>query len=267
MKMNLLVVISGVLLLLIQGCATVPMTDRTQLRLLPDSELVRMSMDSYQEVLGQSRLSTDSAEVEPVRRVGQRLASAAERYLTERGLSTRNYQWEFNVIKDDAVANAWCMPGGKVAVYTGIFPYTQDDNGLAVVMSHEIAHAIANHGNERMSQAMLTQLGEVALSSAMRNQPSRTKELFQLSYGVASQVGVLLPYSRLHESEADRIGLTLMAMAGYDPRAAVPFWQRMGEADGGRRPPELLSTHPAPRSRIENIERFLPEALEHYQPR
>jgi len=157
------------------------------------------------------------------------------------------------------------MPGGKIAVYTGILPIAQNDNGLAVVMGHEIAHAIANHGSERLSQSLLVELGGAALSVALQEQPAKTKELFSLAYGAGSQVGILLPYSRLHESEADRIGLTIMALAGYDPREAIPFWQRMNQV-GGQNPPEFLSTHPAPDSRIANIERFLPEAMALYQP-
>jgi len=223
-----------------------------------------MSADSYQKVLAESALSDNPQQVETVRRVGVRLAEATEKYLTAHGYSTAEYHWEFNVIKDDETVNAWCMPGGKVAVYTGILPITQDDNGLAVVMGHEIAHAVANHGNERMSEQLLLQMGGVALSVALNEQPERTRDLFLLSYGAGTQVGLALPHSRSQESESDRIGLTIMAMAGYDPRAAIPFWQRMNAAGGGR-PPEFLSTHPAPQSRIDNIRTYLPEAMAHYR--
>jgi predicted Zn-dependent protease len=252
------------LLCLFMGCATVPLTGRRQLALIPNSQLVSMSMDSYQQVLRESTLSNDPAQVATVRGVGVRLADAAEKYLQAHGYSTAEYQWEFNVIKDDDTVNAWCMPGGKVAVYTGILPIARDDNGLAVVMGHEIAHAIANHGNERMSEQLLVQLGGAALSVALEEQPQRTRDLFMLSYGAGSQLGMVLPHSRGHEAEADRIGLTLMAMAGYDPRAAIPFWQRMNST-GGARPPEFLSTHPAPQSRIDNIRSCLPEAMAHYR--
>lgn len=255
----------AVLLLFIAvACSSVPLTGRSQLRLLPDSQLATLGLDSYKQVLSESKLSDDPAQVETVRRVGMRLARAAEDYLRANNLSTANYAWEFNVIKDDKTANAWCLPGGKVAVYSGILPITKNDAGLAVVMGHEIAHALANHGNERMSQGMMAQMGEIALSTALKNQPGQTKNLFMTSYGVASQVGVLLPYSRVHESEADRIGLTLMAMAGYDPHEAIPFWQRMNES-GGARPPEFLSTHPAPESRINNIRQYIPEAMAVYK--
>lgn len=245
---------------LFSACATVPMTERRQLAFIPRSELQAMSLTSYREVLGGSKLSQDTVQVARIRGIGSRLATAAESYLRSQGHSTSEYAWEFNLIDDSETINAWCMPGGKVAVYTGILPVAQNDNGLAVVMGHEIAHALANHGNERMSQSLLLELGGVALSTALKQQPAKTKELFMTSYGAAGQVGLLLPYSRLHEKEADRIGLILMAMAGYDPREAIPFWQRMN-AQGGGRPPEFLSTHPAPESRIAQIEQLLPEAM------
>ncbi|RJP31384.1 MAG: M48 family peptidase [Candidatus Omnitrophota bacterium] len=254
------------LLFLIAACATTPLTQRRQLVLLPSSQLMQMSLSNYGEVKNNSKLSTDPREVEPVLRVGKRLADATMRYLKEQNLPTADYAWEFIVIKDDETVNAWCMPGGKIAVYTGILPITKDDTGLAVVMGHEIAHAIANHGNERMSQGMLAELGSVALAYAVKEQPEKTKDLFFQAYGAGTQIGLLLPYSRLHESEADRIGLTIMAMAGYDPNAAIPFWQRMNALSDSR-PPEFLSTHPAPDSRIENIKQYLPEAMRHYQSR
>lgn len=164
------------------------------------------------------------------------------------------------------MANAWCMPGGKVAVYTGLLTYPEDENGLAVVMGHEIAHALAKHGNERMSQSLLQQMGGVALSVALSTQPAATSQIFMQAYGVGTQVGFLLPYSRVQESEADHIGLDLMAMAGYDPRGAVAFWQRMEKA-GGSRPPEFLSTRPAPQTRIGQIESSIPEAMKYYRER
>jgi predicted Zn-dependent protease len=253
-----------VLLAVVLGCTTVPLTNRRQLSLIPDSQLLSMSVESYNQVLQESELSTNQQEVAMVRRVGADLAAAAERYLTTYGYPTDQYEWEFNVIKDDSQANAWAMPGGKVAVYTGIFPYTRNENGLAVVMGHEIAHALANHGNERMSEQLLYQMGGVALSIAVEEQPEETQNLFMMSYGAGTQLGLILPHSRKHEAEADRIGLTIMAMAGYDPREAIPFWQRMN-AGGGARPLEFLSTHPAPESRIEHIREYLPEALVHYQ--
>ncbi|MFZ7127442.1 MAG: M48 family metallopeptidase [Desulfobacterales bacterium] len=249
------------------ACTSVPITNRRSLQLLPESELASMSLTEYQKVLNESRISTDAAEVERVRQVGNRIAGAAEVFLREQGLGSeiKNFKWEFNLIEDDETANAWVMPGGKAAVYTGILPYTQNETGLAVVLGHEVAHAIAGHGNERMSQGLLSQMGAVALSVALSSQPAATQSLFMKAYGAGANVGLILPYSRLHESEADRIGLILMARAGYDPRAAIPFWQRMS-ASGGSRPPELLSTHPAPESRVAAIQDHMPEALGYYRP-
>jgi predicted Zn-dependent protease len=255
-----------VALFLLTGCAEVPVTHRSSLHLVPDSELLSLSLQEYQEVLKKAKLSTDPVKIQMVRTVGERVARAAETYLRETGQGYRitGYHWEFNLIEDDKVANAWAMPGGKVAVYTGILPYTKDETGLAVVLGHEIGHAIAGHGNERMSQGLLAQMGGLALSVALAQQPGPTQALFQQVYGVGADVGFLLPYSRLQESEADQIGLIFMARAGYDPRAAIPFWERMN-AQGGQRPPEFLSTHPAPSSRIENLKRHIPEALPLYE--
>ena len=248
------------------GCAEVPITGRGSLHLVPESDLMTMSLKEYRQVLEKNKLSTNQNEVRMVRNVGNRIAKAAEAFLSDMGREDqiRHYQWEFNLIQDDKVINAWVMPGGKAAVYTGILPYTKDENGLAVVLGHEVGHAIAEHGNERMSQALLANMGAVALSAALAQKPSQTRELFMTVYGVGTNVGVLLPYSRLQESEADRIGLMLMARAGYDPRAAVPFWQRMNREEKTR-PPEFLSTHPAPATRIADIERYIPEAMPYYE--
>jgi len=256
----------AVTLLVLYACATVPITERKALRLVPDSELVSMSLQEYQNVLKKSKLSDDPEKVQMVKSVGARLARSAEEIMRERGMASdiRYYKWEFNLIEDDKVVNAWCMPGGKVAVYTGILPITQDETGLAVVVGHEIAHALAKHGNERMSQGLLQQMGGVALSVALSSKPAATSSLFLAVYGVTSTVGVILPYSRVHEYEADRIGLVLMAKAGYDPREAIPFWKRM-KKQSGPRPPEFLSTHPAPESRIKEIESLIPEAMRYYR--
>jgi predicted Zn-dependent protease len=255
-----------VLLFLSVGCSTVPVTGRKSLNILPDSELLSMSLQQYDDVLKKSKLSNDLIKIRMLKRVGERIARATEQFFTERGMESelKNYKWEFNLIEDDKVANAWCMPGGKVVVYTGILPITQSDTGLAVVLGHEIAHAIAKHGNERMSQGLLAQLGAVGLSAALSTHPSETNQIFMAAYGLGANVGVLLPYSRIQESEADHIGLILMAKAGYDPREAVPFWKRMNEK-GGSRPPELLSTHPAPETRIKEIEAEIPEAMKYYK--
>jgi len=252
--------------LLVSACAEVPITHRSGLHLVPDSELISMSFTQYQAVLGKSQLSTDARQTAMVRQVGMRIANAAETFLKESGSpgTIANYHWEFNLIQDDKTVNAWVMPGGKAAVYTGILPYTRDETGLAVVLGHEVGHALADHGNERLSQGLLTQLGGMALAVAVQSQPQQTQALFMQAFGVGTSVGFLLPYSRLHESEADRIGLTLMARAGYDPREAIPFWQRM-QAQEQSRPPEFLSTHPAPETRIRDIQAHLAEALPYYQ--
>ncbi len=256
------------ILLFLLSCATVPLTERKALHLVSDSELTTMSFQEYQKIVRESNLSHDPVKGQMVRTVGTRIARATEDLLRERGMAedVQFYKWEFNLIDDPKTVNAWCMPGGKVAVYTGILPVAENETGLAVVMGHEIAHALARHGNERMSQGLLQELGGAALSVALSTQPAATQNIFMTAFGVGTNVGILLPYSRVHESEADHIGLILMAKAGYDPRAAVPFWQRMNKS-AGQRPPEFLSTHPAPETRIRQIEEYLPEALRHYRPK
>ena len=248
------------------SCAEVPVTQRKGLHLVPKSELISLSFQQYEEVLKKSKLSTDQKKVQMVRSVGERIAKASEAFLQDAGRDqqVKEYKWEFNLIEDDKTINAWAMPGGKVAVYTGILPITQDETGLAVVLGHEVAHAIADHGNERMSHALLANMGGMALSVALSQKPQKTRELFMTIFGVGANVGLLLPYSRLHESEADQIGLMLMARSGYDPRQAVPFWERMNQTEE-KRPPEFLSTHPAPASRIANIKAYIPEAMSYYQ--
>ena len=250
-----------------QGCVEVPITHRSALHLVPETDLVSMSLQQYDDVLKKSKLSTDTREVAMVRRVGNRIAKAAEAFLAESGQQDKikGYQWEFNLIQDDKTVNAWVMPGGKAAVYTGILPYTQNETGLAVVLGHEVGHALADHGNERMSEALLANMGGMALSVALSQQPQETQQLFMSVYGAGANLGFLLPYSRLHESEADRIGLTLMARAGYDPRQAIPFWERMSKQEGKSTPPEFLSTHPATATRIADIKKYIPEALPYYE--
>ena len=249
---------------LIPSCSTVPITGRQQLSLLPESELIAMSITSYDQFLNENKLSGNQHQVEMVNRVGNKIAKAVVEYMNQNGLGDRvkNYNWEFNLVDED-VPNAWCMPGGKVVVYTGILPITQDEGGLAVVMGHEIAHAIARHGNERMSQAMLIQTGGLALAAAIDEKPEETRGLFMMAYGVGTSVGVSLPYSRAHETEADKLGLIFMAMAGYDPGQAVGFWERMSHA-GGQKPPEFLSTHPSDQTRIADLQAFMPEAMQYY---
>jgi len=202
-----------------------------------------------------------------VKTVGSKIQQAVERYMAENKMSQLldGYQWEFNLI-ESADVNAWCMPGGKVVVYTGILPVTRDGAGLAVVMGHEIAHAIAKHGNERMSQGLITELGGAALDVALKEKPEKTRQLWMTAYGLGAQFGVILPYSRLHESEADHLGLIFMAMAGYDPNSAAEFWQRMSVMKTGPAPPEFMSTHPSDQTRINRIKAELPEAMKYYKP-
>lgn len=248
------------------ACQTVPITGRQQLSLIPSESILNMSFQQYNEFLTKHTVVKNTPEADAVKRVGQRIQQAVERYMASNNMSDRlqGYNWDFNLIQDESI-NAWAMPGGKVAVYTGILPVTGDETGLAVVMGHEIAHAIAKHGDERMSQGLIAQMGGAALSAALAKNPKGTADLFMTAYGLGTQVGVLLPYSRLQESEADHLGLVFMAMAGYDPRKAVDFWTRMAGAKQGASPPEFLSTHPADENRIRKIESLIPEALKYYK--
>ncbi len=250
------------LLLIFTACSTVPLTDRKQLRLIPESQLLSMSFQQYEQVKNESKLSTDSQKTGMIKEVGRRISQAADNFLKEKNIKMR-FEWEFILIEDDKTINAWCMPGGKVAFYTGILPLTENDAGIAVVMGHEIAHALADHGNERMSQGLIIQFGGIGLDLALNKEPQATRNLWLQAYGLGSQVGMLLPYSRKHEYEADYIGLILMAKAGYNPNAAISFWERMSKLVG-QRPPEFLSTHPADASRIAKLKEHLPEAMDYF---
>jgi len=247
------------------SCTTVPLTGRKQLNMIPESQLVAMSMTSYGDFLSQNQMSDNRQQTQMVKQVGDNIAVAVEAFLNENGLGNRvaGYNWEFNLVEDD-VPNAWCMPGGKVVVYSGILPITQTDDGLAVVMGHEIAHAIARHGNERMSQGLLIETGGLALAAAIDEKPAETQALFMAAFGIGSQVGISLPYSRSQETEADKLGLSFMAMAGYNPSEAIDFWTRMSQS-GGQKPPEFLSTHPSDQTRIQDLQAFLPEAMKYYK--
>lgn len=249
------------------SCSSVPLTGRTQLNLIPSSEILALSEQEYATFLKSTTLSTNTQQVELVRGVGMRIRRGVEEYMTSGGYADRlkGYQWEFNLVESREV-NAWCMPGGKVVIYTGILPVTKDETGLAVVMGHEIAHAIAEHGNERMSQQMLAEFGGVALDAALATNSQATRDMWKSAYGIGAQYGALLPFSRSQESEADRLGLVFMAMAGYDPSAAVDFWQRMAAAAGGGKPPEFMSTHPSDETRINDIRAALPEAQKYAKP-
>lgn len=251
---------------LVAACSSVPITGRKQLSLIPASTMLSMSYQQYGEFLQKSTVSTNAQQTALVKGTGGRIQRAVERYFAERNMAgeLKDYRWEFNLVESPEV-NAWCMPGGKVVVYSGILPVTQTEAGLAVVMGHEIAHAIAEHGNERMSQALLAQLGGIGLAAALDKEPQKTRDLWLTVYGAGAQVGALLPFSRLQESEADELGLVFMAMAGYDPNEAVAFWQRMAAKKGGNAPPEFLSTHPSDETRIANLRRYVPEAMKHFR--
>lgn len=249
------------------SCQTVPITGREQLSFVPASQILPMSFDQYSDFLSKHKVVEQGEHAEMVKRVGTQIEHAVERHFSDHGLSSRleGYKWEYHLVEDKQV-NAWCMPGGKVVVYTGILPLTRDENGLAVVLGHEIAHAVANHGGERMSQALLVEMGGLTLDAALSQNPKQTNSLFLAAYGLGAQVGVLLPYSRVQESEADHLGLIFMAMAGYDPHGAVGFWERMVASQHGKAPPVFLSDHPADARRIEDIKKLLAEAMTYYQP-
>lgn len=240
--------------LLVAACETVPITGRSQLQLVSEGDELRMGLQAYQQVLRKERSADDAVATEMLVRVGSRIAAATGR---------TDYRWEFRLFDDDKQINAFCLPGGKVGVFTGILAVTRDEAGLAAVIGHEVAHAIARHGGERVSQQLVAEGLTVAV--VVGTQDQRRASTYAGLLGLGATVGVLLPYSRLQESEADRLGLIYMAKAGYDPAAARELWLRMREAGRGKaKPPEILSTHPADDTRIRNIERWLPEARQYY---
>jgi predicted Zn-dependent protease len=248
------------------SCSTVPLTGRKQISLVGDAEVNQSAAASYQQLLSdpKTKVVASGTDAQRVKTIGSRLAVAIERYLKDNGYGDQYaFKWEFNLIQSSEV-NAWCMPGGKVAVYSGLLPVANTDAYLAVVMGHEIGHAIARHSAERISQQMVAQLGGSLAGVALSKQSQMMQGLFSQAYGVGTQVA-LLKYSRDQESEADRLGLTFMAMAGYDPNMAVPFWQRMAAQNKGGAPPEFLSTHPSDATRIANIQRLIPEAMKYYK--
>ncbi len=254
---------------LLIACSKNPLTGKSQLTLLPESELQSMATSEYQKFLSTNKVvsSSNNRDAEMVKRVGQRVTKAVETYYANNGLSEKlaGFKWEYNLVDDKAV-NAWCMPGGKIVVYTGILPITQNEAALAAVMGHEVSHALLQHGNQRMSQGLLASVGQVALAVAVANKPQETQNLFLGAYGAGAQVGVLLPFSRKHELEADRYGLIWTAMAGYNPEEAIYLWERMEKASNGQKPPEFMSTHPSEGRRIDQIKKYLPEAMKYYKP-
>lgn len=252
--------------LTVLACNKVPISGRRQMNLLPESQLLGMSLTQYNTFLGENPPMSDQIEdTKLVRKVGNRIARAVEKYMKDNNMSKKieGYKWEFNLVNQNVI-NAWCMPGGKVVVYTGILPVTKTEAGLAVVMGHEIAHAVARHGNERMSQGIVAAVGAAGLAVALKEKPAETQALFLSAYGVTTGVG-MLAFGRNHESEADKLGMVFMAMAGYEPKEAIPFWERMKAASGGSGgTPEFLSTHPSHDTRIERITEWLPNAESYF---
>lgn len=261
MRTKLLPVLAAVFVF--TACSTVPLTGRRQLSLVSSGELMQMAASQYNQFLNESKVIKGSSDANRVRSIGNKLARAVETYMNENGYAENieGFKWEFNLVSSEE-KNAFCMPGGKVAVYTGILPTCKNDAGLATVMGHEIAHAIAHHGGERMSQALAAQGVQLAANIALSNKDPQVVNTFNGLYGIGANVGYLLPNSRRQESEADRLGLIFMAMAGYDPAEAVGFWQRMSSGAGAK-PPEMLSTHPSDERRIRDIQKHIPEARQY----
>lgn len=256
------IIISGIIAsALITACATNPFTGKKTMALVPDSQIFPSAFAQYGQFLSENKVVTGTKDAIRVENIGTKIKVAAERWLTANGKDgyLANYQWEYKLV-DSKEVNAWCMPGGKIVVYTGILPIMQNDAGMAAVMGHEVAHALANHGQQRMSAGMLQQLGGVAVGAAVGNKSAETQQMIMQAYGIGSQVGAMLPFSRDHESEADMIGLTLMAIAGYEPQNAVAIWERMSANSGGQAPNEIMSTHPSNATRIARISEQIPAA-------
>ncbi|WP_067146379.1 M48 family metallopeptidase [Pseudotamlana agarivorans] len=253
-------IVSLLVIILIYSCATNPFTGKKTMALVPNSDLFPTSFAQYNQFLSEHKVVTGTKDAQMITRVGERIAAASERWLNANGYHgyLNDYKWEYHLV-DDKTENAWCMPGGKIVFYTGILPVAKNETGVAVIMGHEVAHALANHGQQRMSAGMLQQFGAVAGNVVLQNESDRN--LFNQYYGVGSQVGVMLPFSRSHETEADKIGLYIMAVAGYDPTEAAALWQRMKDNSAGGAPPEILSTHPSNDSRIANLRALAPSAI------
>lgn len=250
--------------LLFSSCGSVPVTGRKQLNLVSNQEVLSLSLQQYQQFIKSAPISTNKKNTALVQKVGRNIANAVETYLKNNGYADElaSYAWEFNLVKS-ADVNAFCMPGGKIVVYEGILPYTQDETGLAVVLGHEVAHAVAKHANERMSQQMMTEYGTAAIGTALGGTSTGVQQAAAAAIGLGSQYGILLPYSRKQELEADKLGLIFMAMAGYNPSQAAAFWTRMSQQ--GSSTPEFMSTHPSDNTRIQQIEKDLPEAMKYYK--
>lgn len=255
--------------ILIVACSKNALTGKSQFTLLPEAELQSMAMQEYTTFLSTNKVVAvnNNKDAAMVQRVGQRIIKSVQDYYTEKAMADQlnGFKWEVNLV-DDKTVNAWCMPGGKIVVYTGILPVTQNEAALAAVMGHEVSHALLQHGNQRMSQGLVQQLGGVALQVALANKPQETQTLFNTAYGVGTTVGVMLPFSRKHELQADKYGLIWTAMSGYNPQEAIGLWERMEKLSAGQKPPEFLSTHPSEGKRIEQIKELLPEVMQYYKP-
>ena len=263
--MKTLTLFLGVIFLMIlESCSTVAVTGRKQLHLVSDEEVLSLSNQSFTDYMKTAKPSTDRKNTEMVVRVGKNIAGAVETYLKSHGRESdiKEFAWEFHLVQDKT-PNAFCMPGGKIVVNEGILPYTQTEEGLAIVLGHEVAHAVAKHSAERLSQQMVLNYGGTALGLLLNNKSEAVQNIAGTVYGLGSQVGVMLPYSRLNENEADHMGLIFAAMAGYNPEAAIPFWQRMSQQGGGT--PEFLSTHPSDATRVKRLQELMPEALKYYK--
>lgn len=247
--------------LLYFSCATNPFTGKKTMAFVSNDNLFPASFQQYNSFLSENKVITGTKDADMIKRVGERIAVAAERWLNANGYQgyLKDYKWEYNLV-DDKTVNAWCMPGGKIVFYTGILPIAQNETGVAIIMGHEVAHALANHGQQRMSAAYIQQ--GLALAGNVAIQDEQTRNIFNQSYGIGSNVLGMLPFSRSHESEADRIGLILSAIAGYNPNEGAELWKRMGAASGGQAPPEFLSTHPANETRIKELQQLAPKAKE-----
>ncbi len=262
--MKKIFLLSAMVAVLLSGCNKVPISGRNQLNLVSDSEVLQASLASYKEYMGKATKSTETVKSAQVTRVGQRIAAATEAYLNANGMSdqVKNFAWEFNLVKDSQL-NAFCMPGGKIVVYEGIMNLVASDDELAVVMGHEVAHAVAKHSNERLSQQKALQYGGAILSAITQNASQSTQSIANTVFGLGANYGVMLPFSRKHETEADNIGLVLMTMAGYNPDCALTFWQKMSAGSTNSKA-EFMSTHPSDATRIANLQKLLPQVKQKY---
>ena len=262
--MKKIIAMLAVAAMLLTSCGSVPITGRKQLNLVSDSEVLASSLQQYNSFMQTATVSTQKTQSAMVTRVGQRIAAATEAYLKYAGLESelQNFAWEFNLVRSDEV-NAWCMPGGKIVVYEGIMNLVGSDDELAVVIGHEVAHAVAKHSNERLSQELLAQYGASALGILTSGKSAATQQILQQVYGLGAQYGVMQPFSRKHESEADKMGLVLMTIAGYNPEKAITFWQKM-QATSSNTTPEFMSSHPSHETRISDIKKWLPEVKQQY---